>query len=55
MWNHRLEVLTRVWIWLWRRSSRVVAKNRLAESRARFWVELREGQREAETHAIQKG
>ncbi len=54
MWNHQPEVLTRVGRWLWRRSSRVVAKNRLAESRARFWVELREGQREAEAHAVQK-
>jgi hypothetical protein len=49
--------LARLWRWLWRRPAPVAAKqepdgdgrNRAA-ARARFWAELREGQREAEAH-----
>jgi hypothetical protein len=47
--------LTRLWKWLWRRPDAVAAKqpphedgSRRAQARARFWTELREGQREAE-------
>jgi hypothetical protein len=50
--------LTRLWKWLWRRPDAVAAKqpphedgSRRAEARARFWMELREGQREAEAAA----
>jgi chromosome condensin MukBEF MukE localization factor len=47
--------LTRVWRRLWRRPLGHIVKidhdldtSRWAEARARFWTELREGEREAE-------
>src|SRR2546428_8276366 len=47
--------LARLWRWLWRRPVSVAAKkepdedgSRRAAARARFWAELREGQRQAE-------
>ena len=47
--------LARLWRWLWRRPVSVAAKQEPAKegegraaARARFWTELREGQREAE-------
>ena len=36
---------------LWRRSQRGPGERRAAEARARFWAEVREGQREAEAHS----
>jgi hypothetical protein len=49
--------LARLWRWLWRRRVAVAAQQdpdgdgrRRAAARARFWAELREGQREAEAH-----
>jgi hypothetical protein len=58
------QALARWWRWPWRRDGRergvvgpIAAKkeqdeeaSRWAEARARFWTELREGQREAEAH-----
>jgi hypothetical protein len=48
-------MLTRLWhlVWRWRR--RVVADDDRAAARARFWSEFREGQREAEAHALREG
>jgi len=47
--------LARLWRWLWRRRASVAAKQESdadsgcrGAARARFWAELREGQREAE-------
>jgi hypothetical protein len=49
--------LARLWRWLWRRPVSLAAKQEpdrddrcRAAARARFWAELREGQREAEAH-----
>jgi len=36
---------------LWRRSQRVHAEGRLADDRARFWAEVRKGQREAKANS----
>jgi hypothetical protein len=41
------QLLARLWRW----SQRGRAERRAAEARARFWTELREGQREAEAHS----
>jgi hypothetical protein len=50
--------LGRLWRWLWRQPASVAAKQepqaddrRRGAARARFWAELREGQREAEAQA----
>ncbi len=39
---------------LWRRSQEDSGERRAAAARARFWVELREGEREAEAQAHQR-
>jgi hypothetical protein len=36
---------------LWRQSQRGAVERRVAKARARFWAEVREGQREAESHS----
>ena len=36
---------------LWRRSRKGARERRTAEARARFWADVREGQREAESHS----
>jgi hypothetical protein len=36
---------------LWRGFQKSPAERRAAKARARFWAEMREGQREAETHS----
>ena len=36
---------------LWRRSQTGPGERRAAQARARFWAEVREGQREAEAHS----
>jgi hypothetical protein len=43
MWKHLRYALWR----LWRRSQRGSGERRAAKARARFWAEVREGQREA--------
>ena len=52
------DVVARLWRSLWQRRAPVVAKTEekdtgrgRTDARARFWTELREGQREAELHA----
>ena len=47
MWKRLRGALRR----LWRRSQRGQDERRAAEARARFWAEVREGQREAEAHS----
>jgi hypothetical protein len=47
MWKSLRHALWR----LWRRSQRSPGERRAAEARARFWAEVREGQREAEAHS----
>jgi hypothetical protein len=44
MWKSLRRALVRIW----RYSQRGPAKRRVADDRARFWAEVREGQREAE-------
>lgn len=51
-------LLARLWRALWRRRVSVVTKHdtneagsRRADARARFWADLRDGQREAEARA----
>jgi hypothetical protein len=44
MWNEFREMLVRLWQW----SQKSAADRRLAKARARFWAEVREGEREAE-------
>jgi hypothetical protein len=44
MWKRLRYALAR----LWRRSQRGPDERRTAKARARFWTEVREGQREAE-------
>ena len=44
MWKHLRHTLRR----LWQRLQRGRGERRAAETRARFWAEVREGQREAE-------
>jgi len=47
MWNRLRRALRR----LWRRSQKGPEERRAARVRARFWTEVREGEREAEAHA----
>jgi hypothetical protein len=47
MWKRLRQALLR----LWRRSQRSPGERRAAKARARFWAEVREGQREAEAHS----
>jgi hypothetical protein len=44
--NHLRDVLTQIWRWL-RKGHH---ERRVTAARARFWAELREGEREAEAH-----
>ncbi|HZO10449.1 MAG TPA: hypothetical protein VFC77_13770 [Myxococcota bacterium] len=44
MWNRLRHALWRAW----RRAQRGADQRRTAEARARFWAEVREGEREAE-------
>ena len=47
MWKHLRQALWR----LWRSPQRGAGERRVAKARARFWAEVREGQREAEAHS----
>jgi len=47
MWEGLQHALRRLWRW-WKKSP---AERRAARARARFWAELRAGQREAETRS----
>jgi hypothetical protein len=47
MWKRMRHALLR----LWRRSQTDPGERRVAEARARFWAEVREGQREAESRS----
>ena len=47
MWKRLRHALWR----LWERSKRSPDERREAQARARFWAEVREGQREAEAHS----
>jgi hypothetical protein len=47
MWKRLRRALWR----LWQRSQRSPSQRRAAEARARFWAEVREGQREAEVQS----
>jgi hypothetical protein len=47
MWEGLRQVLAR--FWRWSRKSR--AERRAVRTRARFWTEVREGQREAESRS----
>jgi hypothetical protein len=47
MWKRMRHELLRLWRW----SQRGAGERRTARARARFWAELREGQREAEAHS----
>ena len=47
MWKHLQRALSH----LWRRSQRGARERRVAKARARFWADLREGQREAEARS----
>ena len=47
MWKRICDALFRFWRW----SQKSPAERRAAKARARFWVEVREGQREAEAHS----
>ena len=47
MWKHLRSILARIW----RRSQNGRGERQAAKTRARFWAEVREGQREAETHS----
>jgi hypothetical protein len=47
MWKRLRHALWR----LWRRSKRGPEERRAAKARARFWAEVREGEREAEAHS----
>ena len=47
MWERLRDALRR----LWRRSQRGHDERRAAEARARFWAEVRRGQREAEANS----
>jgi hypothetical protein len=55
------EALGHLWTSLWRRRGPVAAKPEQqkegsggAAARARFWIEFREGQREADAHSRQR-
>lgn len=43
--------LRRLWLRLWQRSQKSSGDRRAEAARARFWAELREGEREAEARA----
>jgi hypothetical protein len=47
MWRSLRQVLTRLWRW----SQKDHAERRAAKARARFWAEVREGEREAEARS----
>jgi hypothetical protein len=47
MWKRLRHALWR----LWQRSQSSPGERRAAKARARFWAEVREGQREAEAHS----
>ena len=47
MWRSLRQVLTRLWQW----SQKDQAERRAAKARARFWAEVREGEREAEARS----
>jgi hypothetical protein len=47
MWQRLRHALWRLWRW----SQKSPTERRAAEARARFWAEMREGQREAEAHS----
>ncbi len=48
MWKNLLRrALGRFWQW----SQKDAVERRAAEARARFWAEVREGEREAEAHS----
>ena len=47
MWKRLRRALWR----LWQRSQRDPEERQAAKARARFWAEVREGQREAEAHS----
>jgi hypothetical protein len=47
MWKRLRQALRR----LWQRSQRSPGERRAAKARARFWDEVRDGQREAEAHS----
>ena len=47
MWKRLRQALGR----LWRRSKEGPDERRVAKERARFWAEMREGQREAEARS----
>jgi hypothetical protein len=47
MWNDLREVLVRLWHW----SQKSAAERRAAKVRARFWADVRAGEREAEAHS----
>lgn len=47
MWKRLRQALRR----LWRQSQESPGERRAAKARARFWAEVREGQREAEAHS----
>ena len=47
MWKRLRQVLARLWHW----SRKSPAERRAATTRARFWAEMREGQREAEARS----
>lgn len=47
MWKRLRHALWRVW----RRSQQSPGERQVAKARARFWAEMREGQREAEAHS----
>ncbi len=50
MWKHLRHALRS----LWRRSQEGPEERQVAEARARFWSEVREGQREAEVRSRSK-
>jgi hypothetical protein len=47
MWNDLRDLLSRLWQW----SQKSAAERRTAKARARFWADVREGEREAEAHS----
>jgi hypothetical protein len=47
MWKPLRHALWRLWRWF----QKSPAERRAAKARARFWAEMREGQREAEAHS----
>jgi hypothetical protein len=47
MWNDLREVIGRLWQWV----QKSAAERRAAKARARFWADLREGEREAEARS----